>query len=82
MRRVSIDITAQLCPMTWVRTRLALEELSPGDELAVRLKGREPLENIPRSAEEEGHAIQEVRDEGDGVHVVVIAKREGQAGHR
>ncbi len=75
MRRVSVDIRALLCPMTWVRTRLALEGIAPGDELEVRLKGREPLENIPRSAEEEGHAVREIREEAEGVHVVVITKR-------
>lgn len=77
MRRVNLDITALLCPMTWVRTRLALESMAPGEELEIRLKGREPLENIPRSAEEEGHVVREIREESDGVHVVVITKRDG-----
>ncbi|MFN7130900.1 MAG: sulfurtransferase TusA family protein [Myxococcales bacterium] len=71
---MSLDITNLLCPMTYVRTRLALEGLAAGEELEVRLKGREPLENIPRSATEEGHLVREVREVAPGIHVVVICK--------
>ncbi|MBM3557423.1 MAG: sulfurtransferase TusA family protein, partial [Alphaproteobacteria bacterium] len=45
-----IDITAEVCPMTFVRTKLALEKLPKGGVLEVRLKGAEPLKNVPRSA--------------------------------
>jgi tRNA 2-thiouridine synthesizing protein A len=50
-----IDITADLCPMTFVRTRLALDTMQPGEVLLVRLKGDEPLRNVPRSAAALGH---------------------------
>jgi TusA-related sulfurtransferase len=52
-----IDITAELCPMTYVRTRLALDRLSPGQILAVTLRGEDPLRNVPLNAERQGHAI-------------------------
>ena len=52
-----IDITTETCPMTFVRVKLALERLSSGSVLAVRLKGEEPLRNVPRSASAEGHEI-------------------------
>ncbi len=43
--------------MTYVRVKLALETLSPGDELLVRLKGEEPIRNVPRSAKLDGHQV-------------------------
>jgi TusA-related sulfurtransferase len=43
--------------MNWVRTRLALEELAPGDSLVVTLDEGEPLESVPRSAREDGHRV-------------------------
>jgi tRNA 2-thiouridine synthesizing protein A len=52
-----IDITADLCPMTYVRTRLALDRLSSGQVLAVTLRGDEPLRNVPLSAVRHGHTI-------------------------
>ena len=63
-----LDLTGVPCPMNWVRTRLALEELAPGDSLVVVLDEGEPLESVPQSAREDGHAV-----EVDG-RVVTIAK--------
>ncbi len=45
-----VDITDEVCPMTFVRTRLALDRLKPGQTLLVSLRGTEPLRNVPRTA--------------------------------
>jgi TusA-related sulfurtransferase len=52
----TLDVTALTCPMTWVRTKLELERMAPGEELEVRAAG-EALENVPRSAAEAGHDV-------------------------
>lgn len=57
MAAATLDITALTCPMTWVRTKLALERLAPGDELVVRCRPGEALENVPFSAREAGHEV-------------------------
>lgn len=59
----TVDIRAHVCPMTWVRVKLALEALESGQVLEVELRGEEPLRNVPRAAELDGHALlgQEVR---------------------
>ena len=64
----TLDLTGVPCPMNWVRTRLALEELQPGDTLAVELDPGEPLTSVTRSARDDGH---EVAVEG---RLVTIAK--------
>ena len=53
-----LDLSGVPCPLNWVRTKLALERLAPGDSLAVVLDAGEPLESVPRSAREEGHTVQ------------------------
>ncbi len=53
----TLDITGLTCPMTWVRTKLELERLAPGDALTVLCPPGEALENVPRSAAEDGHAV-------------------------
>ncbi|HYI20970.1 MAG TPA: sulfurtransferase TusA family protein [Solirubrobacteraceae bacterium] len=53
----TLDITPYTCPMTWVRTKLALEAMAPGETLDVRCRPGEALENVPRSAREAGHAV-------------------------
>jgi TusA-related sulfurtransferase len=69
MTTTALDLTGVACPMNWVRTKLALERLAPGDELVVRLDPGEAVESVPRSAREDGH---EVGVDGD---VVTIVKR-------
>jgi tRNA 2-thiouridine synthesizing protein A len=53
----TLDITALTCPMTWVRTKLELERMAPGEALEVRCPDGEALENVPRSAAEAGHDV-------------------------
>ena len=64
---VELDIRALRCPLTWVRTKLALESMAAGEELLVRCPPGEALENVPRSAHEAGHAV---RVDGDTVRIV------------
>ena len=52
-----IDITSYICPMTFVRTRLALESLEPGQLLDVVMRRGEPSRNIPKNLVEEGHVV-------------------------
>lgn len=69
----AIDITGEVCPMTFVRTKLRLERMKPGEVLSVRLRGEEPLRNVPRSARDEGHIILGIEAQGDD-HIVTIRR--------
>ncbi len=70
---VTLDITGEVCPMTFVRTKLQLERMRPGEVLAVRLRGDEPLRNVPRAARDEGHAVLAIEAEGDA-HLVLLRR--------
>ena len=70
----TIDITGEVCPMTFVRTKLKLERMQPGEVLSVRLRGEEPLRNVPRAARDEGHIILRIVPEGND-HIVTIRHR-------
>jgi TusA-related sulfurtransferase len=74
-----IDITDQVCPLTFVKTKLALESMKKGQILEVRLKGAEPLENVPRSVEQHGHIILSLKPEVtngniNSVHRMILKK--------
>lgn len=58
-----LDITGEVCPMTFVKVRLQLEKMAANETLEVRLRGLEPLENVPDSITELGHAVISVRPE-------------------
>ncbi len=53
----ALDITNRTCPMTFVVTKLRLEEMQPGEVLEVILTDGEPIHNVPRSVKAEGHRI-------------------------
>ncbi len=63
--RATVDLRTYACPITFVKTRIALERLGPGDVLEVWLAGGEPAESVPRSAAEEGHRVLRVEPLGD-----------------
>ncbi len=67
MTAASLDVRDVRCPMTWVRAKLALERLAPGDVLLVTCAPGEALENVPRSASAAGHAVSV---EGSTVRIV------------
>jgi tRNA 2-thiouridine synthesizing protein A len=69
-----IDITNELCPMTYVRTRLALDKMTPGQTLLVRLKGQDPLKNVPRTAKEQGHEVLSLETDPDGISRLLIRR--------
>lgn len=71
-----LDITAEICPFTFVKTKLMLEKMSVGQTLAVDLRGVEPLRNVPASVREEGHAVLSLDPVAgaDGVTRMVIRK--------
>lgn len=64
--------------MTFVRTKLTLERMTKGDVLEVRLKGLEPLKNVPRSVIDQGDEILSlVAEEGEGatgVHRLLVRR--------
>ena len=61
-----LDITAEVCPMTFVRTRLLIEKMAPGETALVRLVGEEPIENVPASVTELGHSVLSLEPEDPG----------------
>jgi tRNA 2-thiouridine synthesizing protein A len=69
-----LDITGEVCPMTFVRTRLALDRMAPGETLLVRLRGEEPLRNVPRTAREQGHEVLALDTRPDGVAELLLRR--------
>lgn len=69
-----VDVTDVACPVTFVKTKVALDELDEGQILQVHLNGGEPAENVPRSVKDEGHEILKFVENGDGTYELYIKK--------
>ena len=60
--------------MTFVKTKIELSKLKPGDILEVLLAEGEPLDNVPRNAKEQGYNVLSVEHVEGTTHKVTIKK--------
>lgn len=72
----TIDVTDVVCPVTFVKAKVAIEELDDGQILAVHLNDGEPVQNVPRSLKDEGHQILKLIDNEDGTYDLIVRKVE------
>lgn len=71
-----VDITDKVCPLTFVKAKVAIEEIDDGQILAVRMNDGEPVQNVPRSFKEDGHKILKLIDNEDGTYTLYVQKVE------
>ncbi|MCI7691449.1 MAG: sulfurtransferase TusA family protein [Oscillospiraceae bacterium] len=69
-----VDITDVVCPTTFVKAKVALEELDEGQILSIKMNDGEPVQNVPRSIKEEGHKILKLTNNGDGTFNLIVEK--------
>ncbi len=70
-----LDITSDVCPITFVKTKLLMERMRSGEIAEVHLPPGEPLENVPRSVCEEGHIVLSLEpDTGTDIYILLIQK--------
>ena len=70
----TVDITDVVCPVTFLKAKVALEELDEGQVLSIRMNDGEPVQNVPRSIKEEGHQILKLDDNEDGTYTLYVKK--------
>ncbi|HVJ49042.1 sulfurtransferase TusA family protein [Desulfitobacterium sp.] len=71
-----IDITNVVCPITFVKVKVAIEELEPGEILEIKMSSGEPIQNVPRSLKEENHKVLQVVNNEDETYTVYVEKGE------
>jgi tRNA 2-thiouridine synthesizing protein A len=54
---IELDLRGVICPYNFVKTKLKLETMDEGQVLAVLLDDGDPIKNVPRSVENEGHTV-------------------------
>ena len=71
----ALDITGEVCPMTFVRTKLMLERMAVGQTLNIKLRDGEARHNVPRAVCDHGHEVLRLeRLQGDIFELVVRKK--------
>lgn len=72
----TVDITDKVCPLTFVKAKVAIEELEDGEIIAIHMNDGEPVQNVPRSIKEEGHQILKLVNNEDGTYDLIVKKVE------
>jgi len=68
----TLDLHGEVCPYTFVKSKLALETMQAGQILRVTVDNSESAANVPRSLELEGHEVLGVVQEPRaGWHITV-----------
>jgi len=69
-----LDLTGEVCPFTFVRTKLAMEELPLGARLRVIVDHEPAVRNIPRSAREWGQDVVATEPVGEHRWAIVLSR--------
>ena len=72
----TVDITDVVCPTTFVKAKVAIDELEDGEVIAIRMNDGELVQNVPRSIKEEGHQILKLVNNEDGTYNLIVKKVE------
>ncbi|MDE2059000.1 MAG: sulfurtransferase TusA family protein [candidate division NC10 bacterium] len=70
----SLDLKGEVCPYTFVKTKLALDELQRGQVLRVIVDNLGSAENVPRSLQSEGHVVVGVTKLNDTDWTITVKK--------
>ena len=69
-----IDLKGEVCPYTFVKSKLTLEMMDAGDVLKVIVDHLPAVENVPRSIKNEGNEVLDVSQINDTDWSIIIKK--------
>jgi tRNA 2-thiouridine synthesizing protein A len=69
-----LDLRGVICPYNFVKTKLKLETMAPGQLLLVHLDDGDPIRNVPRSVSDDGHDVLS-QERAEQSYRVMIRKR-------
>jgi TusA-related sulfurtransferase len=72
-----LDLRGEVCPYTFLKSKLALEGVPAGGTLRVLVDNETSARDVPRSLGRSGHAVLAVEPIGDGAWAIVVQKGSG-----
>ncbi len=70
-----LDLKGEVCPYTFVKSKLALEEMEVGEVLQVTVDHLPAVENVPRSMKNEGQEVLGIAQVNDSDWTITIKKQ-------
>jgi len=69
-----LDLRGEVCPYTFVKAKLKLEELDRGQDLTILLDDSAATANVSRSLRNEGHKILDLKAISEGTWRIIVTK--------
>ena len=69
-----LDLKGEVCPFTFVKSKLIIEQMDTGQVLRVILDYKPSVENVPKSMEMEGQEVLAVNQIGENLWEVLVRK--------
>ncbi|NPA41270.1 MAG: sulfurtransferase TusA family protein [Aquificae bacterium] len=70
-----LDIRGEVCPFTFVKSKLVLEQMNEGEVLRVIIDYEPSAENVPKSMREEGQEVLAVNKIGENLWEILVRKK-------
>jgi TusA-related sulfurtransferase len=70
----TLDIKGQVCPYTFVRSKLAIEKMNLGDVLEIVTDHKPASENVPKSMENEGQKVLKIEQTSEKEWHIFVRK--------
>jgi TusA-related sulfurtransferase len=78
----TLDIRGEVCPYTYVKTRLALEDMQPGQVLRVYLDYEPATRSVPKSVRIAGDEVLSLAETQPGEWEILVRKRVNESANR
>jgi len=69
-----LDLKGEVCPFTFVKSKLIMEQMDTGEVLKVILDYEPSVENVPKSFRDEGQEVLEIKQVGDNLWELYVRK--------
>ena len=70
-----LDLKGEVCPYTFVKSKLELETMEVGQILKILVDNNESASNVPRSLDLEGQNVMSVeKSAADGLWAIIVEK--------
>ncbi|MEJ5172115.1 MAG: sulfurtransferase TusA family protein [Hydrogenothermaceae bacterium] len=69
-----LDLKGEVCPFTFVKSKLIMEQMDVGEVLRVILDYKPSVENVPKSFQMEGQEVLAINQIGDNLWEVLVRK--------
>lgn len=78
----TIDLKGQVCPYTFVRSKLAIEKMNLGEVLEIIFDHQPATENVPKSMENEGQKVLKIDQTSEKEWHVFVRKDKEKKRHK